>query len=242
MAYLYRHIRLDKNEVFYIGIGTDDDGKHKRAYDKKQRNRMWNSIIKKTDYEVEIMLDDVPNKIIYEKEKEFIAIYGRRDNSSGTLCNMTDGGEGCLGFNHTEETKRILREKRLGDKNPFYGKKHKNKTVSEETRRKLSEVHKGKFEGELNPFYGKKHSDEIRKKMSEIQKKIAKRGDKNPMSVKVINTETKEIFNSIREAAEKSGYTYSQVKSIFNGNTKHNYTNLIRLSEYNKKEGFPPLS
>jgi hypothetical protein len=23
MAYLYRHIRLDKNEVFYIGIGKD---------------------------------------------------------------------------------------------------------------------------------------------------------------------------------------------------------------------------
>jgi group I intron endonuclease len=242
MAYLYRHIRLDKNEVFYIGIGTDDDGKHKRAYDKKQRNRMWNSIIKKTDYEVEIMLDDVPNKIIYEKEKEFIAIYGRRDNSSGTLCNMTDGGEGCLGFNHTEETRKRISESKKGIKNPAFGLHRKNKKTSEETKMKIREAHRGKFVGELNPYYGKKHSDEIRKKMSEIQKKIAKRGDKNPMSVKVINTKTKEIFNSIREAAEKSGYTYNQVKSIFNGNTKHNYTNLIRLSEYNKKEGFPPLS
>jgi hypothetical protein len=24
MAYLYRHIRLDKNQPFYIGIGKDD--------------------------------------------------------------------------------------------------------------------------------------------------------------------------------------------------------------------------
>lgn len=25
MAYLYRHIRLDKNEPFYIGIGSDSN-------------------------------------------------------------------------------------------------------------------------------------------------------------------------------------------------------------------------
>lgn len=30
MAYVYRHIRLDKNEVFYIGIGTDTKN-YKRA-------------------------------------------------------------------------------------------------------------------------------------------------------------------------------------------------------------------
>jgi len=237
MAYLYRHIRLDKNEVFYIGIGTDSKGKYRRAYSKNQRNRMWHGIVNKTDYEVEIVLDDIPDDKIYEKEIEFISIYGRKINKSGTLCNMTDGGEGCLGFNHTEETKKILSEKRIGDKNPFYGKKHKNKIVSEETRKKLSEVHQGKFVGELNPFYGKKHSDEVRKKMSEIQFKIAKRGDKNPMSVKIIDTETKEVFNSIREAAEKNGYTYTQLKSIFNGSTRNNHTKLIRLSDYNKKEG-----
>ena len=31
MAYVYRHIRLDKNEPFYIGIGKDDSGEYKRA-------------------------------------------------------------------------------------------------------------------------------------------------------------------------------------------------------------------
>ena len=29
MAYVYRHIRLDKNEPFYIGIGSDKE--YKRA-------------------------------------------------------------------------------------------------------------------------------------------------------------------------------------------------------------------
>lgn len=28
MAYVYRHIRLDKNEPFYIGIGKDEGGKY----------------------------------------------------------------------------------------------------------------------------------------------------------------------------------------------------------------------
>ena len=35
MAYIYRHIRLDKNEPFYIGIGSDVEGKYKRANRKR---------------------------------------------------------------------------------------------------------------------------------------------------------------------------------------------------------------
>ena len=38
MAYLYRHIRLDNNEVFYIGIGSDSEGYYKRAKSHKYRN------------------------------------------------------------------------------------------------------------------------------------------------------------------------------------------------------------
>ena len=33
MAYVYRHIRLDKNQPFYIGVGTCDT--YERAYSKK---------------------------------------------------------------------------------------------------------------------------------------------------------------------------------------------------------------
>lgn len=37
MAYVYRHIRLDKNEVFYIGIGSDDKGHYYRANSKNKK-------------------------------------------------------------------------------------------------------------------------------------------------------------------------------------------------------------
>lgn len=39
--YVYRHIRLDKNEVFYVGIGSDNKGKYLRAHGKEKRNKYW---------------------------------------------------------------------------------------------------------------------------------------------------------------------------------------------------------
>ena len=70
MAYLYRHIRLDKNEPFYIGIGSDE--KYKRAYSKKSRNKYWSNIANITEYEVEIMLDNLTWEEVCKKEIEFV--------------------------------------------------------------------------------------------------------------------------------------------------------------------------
>ena len=53
----------------------------------------------------------------------------------------------------------------FGDKNPFYGKQH-----TEESRKKMSESHKGMLVGESHPFYGKHHTEESRKKMSDALK------------------------------------------------------------------------
>jgi hypothetical protein len=43
MAYLYRHIRLDKNVPFYVGIGKSDLN-FNRAYSNKNRNTYWKNI------------------------------------------------------------------------------------------------------------------------------------------------------------------------------------------------------
>lgn len=98
--YLYRHIRLDNNQVFYIGIGTKN-----RFKSVNSRNKYWNNIVKKTNWISEIILDELPREIAEKKEIEFISIYGRKDLNLGTLCNLTDGGTGGLGLKHTEETK-----------------------------------------------------------------------------------------------------------------------------------------
>ncbi len=101
--YLYRHTRLDKNEPFYVGIGTVEElhkeshfyrSYYKRAFNKNNRSNLWKNIINKTDYEVEILLESDDYEFIKQKEIEFIALYGRRDLKEGCLVNLTDGGEG----------------------------------------------------------------------------------------------------------------------------------------------------
>ena len=111
MAYVYRHIRLDKNEPFYIGIGSD--AKYQRADYRglKGRNKYWHRIVGKTDYDVEIILDDLTYPEAIKKEEEFIALYGRVNNKTGILCNLTDGGEGTKGLVVSEETREKQRNR-----------------------------------------------------------------------------------------------------------------------------------
>lgn len=130
MAYVYRHIRLDTNEVFYIGIGVQVN--NKRAKTSVKRNKFWINITSKTEWYHEILFDNLTINEAKEKEKEFISIYGRKDLGKGTLCNLTDGGDGTLNY----VVKDIVKNK-LSIKN-------KGKVLSNEHKQKISKSHKGK--------------------------------------------------------------------------------------------------
>ena len=114
---VYRHIRLDKNIPFYIGIACN----LKRPNNKKDRSFFWKNIVNKTEYAVEIILDNLTKDQAIEKEKEFIKLYGRVDLKTGVLCNMTCGGEGTGQLNNKLE--KLRREK---IKNTLTGRKHKD--------------------------------------------------------------------------------------------------------------------
>lgn len=111
--YLYRHVRLDTNEVFYIGIGTkpkefvSQKREYARAYTKGNRNTLWKRITNKTSYKVEILLESNDREFLEEKEIEFIALYGRKNLRLGTLSNLNDGGGKATGKVYTRE--EILR-------------------------------------------------------------------------------------------------------------------------------------
>lgn len=168
MAVVYRHIRLDTNEVFYIGIGRDE----KRAYDKKRsRSNWWKSILEKTEYRVDILFDNLTWEEACDKEKEFIELYGRKDLELGTLVNMTNGGDGSIGYKNSEES-----NKKRSDK-------LKNRVMTEEHRRKISESLKGHkvSEKSLNALMERNKkpiSDEQRKNMSLAQKKRYSKNEK----------------------------------------------------------------
>lgn len=197
MAYIYKHIRKDNNNVFYIGIGNDSD--YKRAIDKKSRNRYWNFIVKKVGFEFEIIEDNLSWEDACEKEKYWIKKYGRKDLNEGNLVNMTDGGEG-LNNPSTEikeKYKKLYSNKtfieRFGEEKAKEIGNKISKSNTGQKRPKQSQIMKGRYIGELNPMFGKKHTelfkedrrkyfiennpgknptDETRKKMSENRKGI----------------------------------------------------------------------
>ena len=95
MAYVYTYTRLDKNEVFYVGIGSDS--KYKRAKNLSLRTDYFKKIINKSKYKLDIVFDDLSWEEACLKEIELIALYGRKDLGKGSLINFTDGGEGRKG-------------------------------------------------------------------------------------------------------------------------------------------------
>lgn len=107
--YVYRHVRLDTNEVFYIGIGKKSNiyktfnGEYARAFNKAKRSGFWKNITNKTKYSIEILFESHNGELILQKEIEYIKLYGRRDLGMGTLVNLTDGGEGVPNHIYTEE-------------------------------------------------------------------------------------------------------------------------------------------
>lgn len=127
MAVVYRHWRLDKNEVFYVGIGKEES----RAFDFIRRNKVWKGIKRRTDVDVEIVARDLSWELACELEQLMIQEYGRIDLGTGCLVNLTDGGEGTIGVKQSQETIAKRTAKLLGRKN------------TEETKRKMSEVRKG---------------------------------------------------------------------------------------------------
>ena len=134
MAVLYRHWRLDKNEVFYVGIGKEES----RAFDFRNRSKVWKGIKNRIEVDVEIVARDLSWSQACELEQLMIQEYGRFDLGTGRLVNLTDGGDGTFGVKQSDYTKRKRANSLLGIKR------------SEETRRKTSEARKGAGNGMFN--------------------------------------------------------------------------------------------
>lgn len=191
MAYLYRHIRKDKDEVFYIGIGSDDN--YKRSKNKVKRNKYWKSIIQETEYYIEIIFYNISWEEACKKEKEFIALYGRKDLGLGTLANLTDGGDGRYKSKHSDETKNKLRLINLGKK------------VSQETKEKIGIASKGRV-----------YDKEARTRMSN-----GKRKTWNSNTI-VLDTETGIYYKYITEAAESKSINKNTLDAKLRGRLKNN--------------------
>ena len=223
LGYLYKHIRLDNNEVFYIGIGgfnkNEKENTYVRAYSKKSRNKDWYNIISMTDYKVEIVMYDLTFEETLFKEREFINFYGRLDLRNGTLVNKTSGGQGSIARISSEETKKKISNyhKSLSaeDKLIMY---EKNK--SENKKKRLSELYKGKPRSKevwekINKANKMPKTDETRKKLSEAGKRTIPTNKKQVLCV-----DKSCIYSSISEASIKLGINRKCISFVCNGKTK----------------------
>ena len=193
MYCLYTHIRKSDNIIFYIGIGND-----KRPYIKGTRSGFWKNEVKKHDYNIEILTNNLTWENAQEAEIQLIKLYGRRDLGLGDLVNMADGGDGSPGT-----------------------------IVSNETKKKLSISMKGKNSGSKNGMYGLKGDLDFRKlnprkgKDNHFYNSEINKGGNNPNAKKVINIQTKEIWDCASNCAEQNNIKKSTLIAWLSGQNKN---------------------
>ena len=140
--------------------------------------------------------------------------------------NKTEGGEGTIGLEVSENTKKIWREQRKGDGNPMKGRHH-----TKQQKEKWSKDRKGKMVGKDHPMYGihrygkdapmygKTHTEESKQKNRESH--LGKRtGANNPKSRPVVqlsmNNEFIRSYNCIKEVTQY-GFSSFSVRNCCGG-------------------------
>jgi len=226
-AYIYCHLRKDKNEIFYIGIAT----KKTRAYESfNRRNKIWGKIASKTNYDVIILYENLSWQQACEIEKLMIKSHGKIYDNTGTLANITDGGNGTLGYVNDKNPlkgRKLSEEHKLKIKNGLLNSQDRRKPYSEERRKAISERMKS------NKYcLGRKLSEEERKK----------RLNNKSNSRKVIDIVSLEEYASLKNLYKSNfnyfnnlGLKYSACVAQLRGQNK-NKTNYMYLDLYSQKQ------
>lgn len=205
--YIYAHIRLDNNSVFYIGKGCGN-----RAYIKSNRSEFWKRIVNKHGYRIEFLETCLSQEEAYSREITFIASY---KSTGGCEANFTIGGDG------------VRIEKRWwGDKisKSMKGKKKptgvKNKSfkdlIDKETLFNLY-VTKGLNTIEISELVGLSvPTIASRLELYGIEKRAAGR---TKIKIQCINDG--KVFDSINDAAKFYGLFRENIKKVIEGKYKH---------------------
>lgn len=256
---VYMHISPSGKK--YIGITKQNPKRRWNSGNGYKNNDYFTKAIKKygwNNFLHIILAENLTEEQAKEMEISLISKHNSTDRNYGY--NIENGGN-CAGT-HSEETKRKIGLKSQGNKHCLGRKitdKHieamrkgrisngyKRSKQSEETKRKISESHKGvKFSeehilhikqnrpnisGENNPMYGKHHSEDTKKKISEskkgmkVSKETAERlksiAKRVPVAQFDKNQNMIRVFNSVKEAADYVGANPQNISAVCRGKQK----------------------
>lgn len=213
----------DDGSFYYIGKGSG-----RRAFSSRQKGIKPPSDKSK----IIILHENLDEQTAFEYEKGLIRFYGRKDNGTGTLRNMTDGGEGVSGWIPSESWRQQKSESMKEDKNPFYGQKHSSDTIEKiKLKRKQTAERKRNesIDQSLKELFSEEKALKIYRAIQRAKRKKGiippqgRDGSKNPM------------FNAKREdLAEKNKRApfNPELKWMNNGEIE------LRLLPSDKPEGF----
>jgi hypothetical protein len=153
--YTYAYLREDKTP-YYIGKGKCKTQRHLHP---------GHYVPIPPEERILILKNNISEDEAIKHEIYLISIFGRKDNNTGILRNLTDGGDGKSGWKASKETCDKISKSLMGRKRtPEQIEKHRMSMLG----RKLSEEHKRKI-GEGGK--GKKMSPETIEKMKVAAKK-----------------------------------------------------------------------
>lgn len=209
---LYFHINPIKNHIFYVGIGNKY-----RPKVKKGRNKMWQNIVNKYGYIIEVVHTGLTKQEAEEKEIYYIKLFGRRDLGLGNLVNLNDGGNTNSGWIATPESISKRVSKTTGQKR------------TNECRERMSESQLGHSTSDVtrenmrNSALNKpKPSIKTNKKISISLKKFYSGVKRKPTIQKVINQYDIEgnfirEWSSIKLAADVLGIQRTNISKVLTG-------------------------
>ena len=102
-VYIYKDPRPGKNlQPFYVGKGSGSRMRMHLSYGDAHINSLMRRVLTKINKAglkpiIELVRRFDIEAEAYQFEAELVAQYGRRNTRSGSLCNLTDGGEGGSG-------------------------------------------------------------------------------------------------------------------------------------------------
>lgn len=104
--YVYFHSLTSSgliNDIFYVGKGCKN-----RSSTFNHRNKYWhNKVNKNGGFFINHIATELTEKEAFDIEKFYISVFGKwQDN--GLLVNMTDGGDGVLGYIPSDEHKQKI--------------------------------------------------------------------------------------------------------------------------------------